>query len=239
MSLDAVKTVLIQTHHPGNIGSASRAMKTMGLSRLCLVNPISFPDAVATQFSAGAADVLEAAEIESELERALKDCHLVVACTARPRGFDLPEISPQDAASLLLQHAELGSVAVLYGPERFGLSNDHLRLARYRVMIPTNPDYPSLNLASAVQVMSYELRKASLSQLPRTDTERVLPSTEDTERFYVHMEETLKQTGFIRKHHPGNTLSKLKQLFNRAEPDVKELQMLRGMLASFQSNDES
>ncbi|CAG0911953.1 unnamed protein product, partial [Cyprideis torosa] len=136
----------------------------MGLSQLCLVNPIEFPHPTATQFAAGAGDILENATVDLALENALQDCHLVVACTARPRGFDLPEISPEEAAAMLLQHASLGPVAVLYGPERFGLSNDHLRLARYRVTIPTNPDYPSLNLAAAVQVMSYELQKAGFGE---------------------------------------------------------------------------
>lgn len=233
MSLSNIQTVLVETFHPGNIGSAARAMKTMGLSQLVLVNPVDFPSQESERLAAGATDVLESARQVDELNAALLDSQLVVACTARPRGFDLPELTPEQAAGLLLENAAIGKVSVLYGPERFGLSNEQFKLARYRVTIPANPDYASLNLASAVQLMSYEIFKANGRETPANDA-RALPSTADMERFYAHLEETLDESGFINQAHPGKIMDKLRQLFMRAQPDMTELNILRGMLASFQ-----
>lgn len=228
-----ILSVLVQTHHPGNIGSAARALKTMGLSELALVRPTDYPHEDATRLAAGAGDVLSQAVISPSLAETLADTRLVVACTARPRGFDLPELDAESAAALLVEQAALGRVAVLYGPERFGLSNEHLKLARYRVTIPANPDYPSLNLAAAVQLMSYEIRKALMARTDRqAPVQRVLPATDEMERFYQHLHQTLSASGFINKAHPGKIMDKLRFLFDRAEPDETELNILRGILAS-------
>ena len=228
-----ILTVLVQTHHPGNIGSAARALKTMGLGELALVNPTDYPHEDAVRLAAGASDVLDDASVSSQLESVLRETRLVVACTARPRGFDLPELDAEAAAKLLVEQSSLGKVAVLYGPERFGLSNEHLKLARYRVTIPANPDYSSLNLAAAVQLMSYEIRKAMLDhEQPDRSVQRVLPSTDEMERFYEHLHTTLYASGFINKAHPGKIMDKLRNLFDRAEPDQSETNILRGILAS-------
>src|SRR5687768_1297518 len=157
------RIVLVGTQHPGNIGSAARALKTMGLSRLVLVAPERFPHAEADALAAGADDVLAAAPIHDCLADALGDCRLVLGCTARSRRVALPEQSPRDAAArLLATAAEGGEVALVFGRERTGLTNDELQLCHGAVHIPANPDYSSLNLAAAVQVLSYELRMALL-----------------------------------------------------------------------------
>lgn len=235
MSADQIRSVLVQTHHPGNIGSSARALKTMGLSAMALVRPTDYPHEDAVRLAAGAADVLAAARVSDSLQAVLADTRLVVACTARPRGFDLPELDAESAAALLVEQSARGPVAVLYGPERFGLSNAHLALARYRVTIPANPDYPSLNLASAVQLMSYEIRKALLDGSSRqAPPARTLPATGEMTRFYEHLHETLYASGFINRAHPGKIMDKLRHLFDRAEPDESELNILRGMLASWQ-----
>ncbi|CAG0911746.1 unnamed protein product, partial [Cyprideis torosa] len=201
----------------------------MGLSQLSLVSPVDFPSEEANRLAAGAQDILQSATVVEHLESLVQDSRLVVACTARPRGFDLPELTPDKAAEVVLHHARSGPVAVLYGPERFGLSNEHLRLARYRVTIPTSPDYPSLNLAAAVQLMSYEIYKAAAGGCSGVEGhERSLPSTRDMELFYEHLHGVLKESGFINQKHPGKIMEKLRRLFARAEPDDTELNILRG-----------
>ncbi|MDO6459368.1 TrmJ/YjtD family RNA methyltransferase [Granulosicoccaceae sp. 1_MG-2023] len=235
MLRDNVLSVLVQTHHPGNIGSAARALKTMGLRRLALVQARDYPHEEATRLAAGAGDVLQAAQLSDSLQVTLADTRLVVACTARPRGFDLPELDAEQAAALLVEQAALGPVAVLYGPERFGLSNEHLRPARYRVTIPADPDYPSLNLAAAVQLISYEIRKAVLAQAGKAPRPaRTLPPTREMEGFYQHLQRAIYDAGFINRAHPGKIMEKLRFLFDRAEPDQSELNILRGILASFE-----
>ena len=145
--LENIRIVLVRTFHPGNIGSAARSMKTMGLSDLYLVEPKNFPSEEAIKMAAGAADVVEGATVVSSLAEAIEDCTVVVASTARPRGYDLPCLSPEQTALKLNQGAKSGPVALIFGPERMGLHNDDIRLAKYRVTIPANPDYSSLNMA--------------------------------------------------------------------------------------------
>jgi len=157
MSLDHVRIVLVRTFHPGNIGSAARSMKTMGLSDLCLVAPKDFPSAEANKMAAGAEDMLETVTVVDNLRSAIADCTTIIASTARPRGYDLPELNPEEAAEMLVEGAKTNPVALIFGPERMGLHNDDIRLAKYRVTIPANPDYSSLNMASAVQTLSYEI----------------------------------------------------------------------------------
>lgn len=234
--LNNIRIVLVKTFHSGNIGSASRAMKTMGLSELYLVNPVDFPsqkdESLKMAMSAG--DVVEKAHIVSTLFEAVQDCTVVVASTARTRGYDLPEVSPEECAKLLNTHAKTNKVALVFGPERMGLSNEDLQLAKYRVTIPTNPDYSSLNIAAAVQTLSYEIFKESnqVSQHSNYETTRILPSIESTELLLNHFENTLKTTGFIIKNHPGEVMQKLRTLLTRAELDESELNILRGVLSS-------
>lgn len=248
--LDNIRIVLVRTYHPGNIGSAARAIKTMGLNDLCLVNPVDFPSDEALKMAAGARDIVNNASLVDNLYDAVNDCSVVVASTARPRGYDLPGLSPENCAKALNIGAKKTKAALIFGPERMGLSNDDLQLAKYRVSIPANPEYSSLNLAAAVQTLSYEIYKAhrainassvlhegDIPQIePVNESKRVreLPTTQDMERFYTHLETTLTDTGFIIKNHPGEIMQKFRTLFGRAQPDVMEMNILRGVLSSIQ-----
>ena len=236
--LENIRIVLVRTYHPGNIGSAIRAMKTMGLSQLFLVEPRDFPSDEANKMASSAEDLLEQAQVVSSLYEAVHDCELVIACTARPRTFDLPVIEPEQAAKQLYKSAERRPVALVFGPERMGLHNDDIQLAHYRVTIPANPDYSSLNLASAVQILCYELRKqiAGISVTTEIidETSRVLPSISQRENFYETLEQVLNDTGFVRQQHPGQLMEKLRRLFSRAEMDEVELNIMRGALAAIQ-----
>jgi len=233
--LDNIRVVLVRTFHSGNIGSAARAMKTMGLSDLCLVSPKDFQTSQGRQealkMAMSADDVVENAHLVDHLYDAVKDCTVVAASTARCRGYDLPELTPEECATKLNQSASGGKVAMLFGPERMGLSNEDLQMAKYRVTIPTNPDYSSLNLAAAVQTLSYEIFK----QTERAEEQgegRTLPTAETLELLYTHMESTLSNTGFIIKNHPGEIMQKLRNVFIRAELDESEVSILRGVFSS-------
>jgi len=236
MNLDHVRIVLVRTFHPGNIGSAARSMKTMGLSDLCLVAPKDFPSDEANKMAAGAEDMLESVTVVDTLQAALHDCTTIIASTARPRGYDLPELTPEEAAQMLVTGAQQKPVALIFGPERMGLHNDDIRLAKYRVTIPANPEYSSLNMAAAVQTLSYEIFKAADSGMqPSAKMQRTLPSSEDIERFYVHLEHVLKDIHFLRPHQ-GETLLRIRHLVNRAEPDVLEMNILRGILTAIEKS---
>ncbi len=240
--LNNIKIVLVRTFHPGNIGSAARAMKTMGITDLCLVNPADFPSEEAPRMARGAADLLENASVVTSVYEAVKDCEIVAASTARQRGYDLPELTPEACASILNQYATKGKVALMFGPERMGLSNDDLQFAKYRVTIPTNPDFSSLNMAAAVQTLCYEIFKGAQSdQVNQTATDNqpvnppiAMPTVEELERFYVHMEHTLTETGFIFKKHPGEVMQRFRNLYAKAELTTAEVSLLRGVMSSFQ-----
>lgn len=236
--LDNIRIVLVRTYHPGNIGSAIRAMKTMGLSQLFLVEPRDYPSEEANKMASSAEDLLEYAQVVGSLYEAVHDCELVVACTARPRTFDLPVLAPEQAAGQLYKSAERRPVALVFGPERMGLHNDDIQLAHYRVTIPANPDYSSLNLASAVQILCYELRKQIvqtevITESPE-DASRLLPTISQRENFYETLEQVLNDSGFVRQQHPGQLMQKVRRLFSRAEMDESELNILRGALAAIQ-----
>ncbi len=235
--LEKIRVVLVRTFHPGNIGSAARAMKTMGLTDLALVNPVDFPSQEAIKMAVSADDVVHNASIYTSLYDAVKDCTLVVASTARSRGYDLPSLSPEESAEILYTTVQQthSQVALVFGPERMGLSNDDLISAKYRVTIPTNPDYSSLNMAAAVQTLAYEVFKQHMSHQPNTEitgNAREYPTMESLESFYLHLEHTLKDTGFIFKNHPGEVMQKFRALFARAQLDKTELNILYGAFAS-------
>ncbi len=233
--LKNIRIVLVRTYHPGNIGSAARAMKTMGLSDLVLVKPLDFPSDEARKMAASADDVLANARVVDSLYDALKDCRVIIASSARQRHYDLPSLNPEQSAQTLLTHALTGKVALVFGPERMGLGNDDLQRATHCVSIPTHPDYSSLNLAAAVQTLCYEIYQQSITATPVDNTrQHDLPSLEERERFYQHLEDTLRDTGFIIKNHPGEIMQKFRHLFGRAQPSVEELNILRGALASVQ-----
>lgn len=213
-------------------------MKTMGLSDLALVAPKDYPSEEALKMAAGASDVLENASVHSSLTDAIKDCTAVIASTARPRGYDLPEVSPTQAAEILFASAKSAPAALIFGPERMGLHNDDIQHAKYRVTIPANPEYSSLNMASAVQTLSYEIYKHALSQSQQTVCARAsvrakksFPSSQEVEFFYDHLESVLKDISFLRPHQ-GETLQRLRHMYGRTELDVIELNILRGILSA-------
>lgn len=233
--LNKVRIVLVNTSDCRNIGSAARAMKTMGLSELVLVDPIEMPNGQAQALAAGATDVLKNAKVFSTLEEAISDCGLVVGTSARSRTLPWPMLEPRSCGEKLIAEASDYPVALVFGRESSGLTNDELQLCHFHVQIPANPEYSSLNLAMAVQTLSYETRMAYLAAEnakfePKDDEE--YPVVEETERMYQHFEDALKSTGFIVPSHPGLVMTKLRRFINRARPDMKELKMWRGILSS-------
>lgn len=232
---ETVRIVLVGTTHPGNIGAAARAMKNMGLGRLVLVNPQSFPHADATSRASGADDVLARAEVCATLDQALAGCGLVMGASARLRRLGVPELDPRQCADRILDEARGTEVAVLFGREHSGLTNEELSRCHYHMHIPTNPDYSSLNLAAAVQVLAYELRMASRagrgSAAPGEPAEPPA-SAEYLEGFYAHLQETLVEIGFLDPNNPRIMLRRLRRLFNRARPTDVEINILRGILSA-------
>lgn len=236
LAAQRIRIVLVGTQHPGNIGSAARAMKTMGLARLFLVAPERPLDGEAFALAAGANDVLDGACIVDGLAEALAGCHRVLGCTARSRRVALPESTPRDAAADLIGAALRGDVALVFGRERTGLTNDELHLCHGAVHIPANPDYSSLNLAAAVQVLAYEIRLAILAgaELDRDRPGDPAASHEQMEGFYAQLAETLDAIDFHKGRAPDSAMRKLRRLFNRASPDEREVRLLRGVLADAQ-----
>ncbi|MBU1438744.1 MAG: tRNA (cytosine(32)/uridine(32)-2'-O)-methyltransferase TrmJ [Gammaproteobacteria bacterium] len=234
--LDQIRIVLVGTSHTGNIGSVARAMKTMGLSQLWLVSPKELPDGQAYALSAGASEVLANAKVVEKLEDAISDCGLIVGASARSRTLSWPMLEPRECGEKAVLEAQKMPVALVFGRENNGLSNEELQLCNFHVCIPANPEYSSLNLAMAVQIVAYEVRVAALASVPQPAEvdETVYPSSEQMERFYLHLEQTLNDTGFIIKQHPGVVMTKLKRLFTRARPEDAELNILRGILTSMQ-----
>lgn len=231
--LNNIRIVLSHPSHPGNIGAVARAMKTMGLERLYLVNPKAFPDPVADARAAGAADVLENARVCATLDEALAGTVLAVAVTARRRDLSHEMLSAHQAAVRMVELAPQGEVALLFGTEMSGLSNGELDKCQMLATIPANPEFTSLNLASAVQILVYELRMAFLGTT-ETPAAKALEaaSFEDVERFYRHLEQTMVGTGFLDPACPGRLMQRLRRLFARARPEKEEISILRGILTS-------
>ncbi|ABU75996.1 tRNA (cytosine(32)/uridine(32)-2'-O)-methyltransferase TrmJ [Cronobacter sakazakii] len=239
--LQNIRIVLVETSHTGNMGSVARAMKTMGLTNLWLVNPLVKPDSQAIALAAGASDVIGNASIVDTLDEALAGCSLVVGTSARSRTLPWPMLDPRECGLKSVSEATHAPVAIVFGRERVGLTNDELQKCHYHVAIAANPEYSSLNLAMAVQVIAYEVRMAWLAsqdaQTPAPGEEETpYPLVDDLERFYGHLEQVLLSTGFIRPNHPGQVMNKLRRLFTRARPESQELNILRGMLASIESS---
>ncbi|MCE9661990.1 RNA methyltransferase [Halomonas sp. M5N1S17] len=234
-----IRVVLVQTYHPGNIGASARAMKTMGLTDLVLVNPRCFPDTEASRLAAGAEDVIDSARVVTSLKEAVSDCVQVVGASARLRSLPLPHFDePEAMARELVSHAASDPVALVFGRERFGLTNDEIRCCSHQVSIPANPDYGILNLAQAVQVLAYETLKAwrqrpeSQYRQPRPAEERQ-PTREQLEHFHEHLGRVMRQSGFLTQPH-ARTETQLQALFARAQPSRKELSLLRGLLRSLE-----
>jgi len=227
-TLDNVRVILSNTSHPGNIGAAARAMKTMGLSRLYLINPRHFPDVQATAMAASADDVLAKAVVCSSLEEALQGVVFVVGMSARVRDISQEVLAPREAMPLVAQQTQ-HPVALLFGAETSGLTNDELARCQLMVRIPVNPEYTSLNLASAVQLIAYELRLAA-GQGECGAPEIVPASAEHVEGYFKQLEETLTEIEFLHGQHSTKLMHKLRRLYARARLELEEVNILRGIL---------
>ena len=231
--LHNVRVVLSHTTHPGNIGAAARAMKTMGLHHLYLVNPRHFPDPQADTMSAGADDLLRNAVVCGSIDEALQGCVFVAAMTARLRDISHEVLTPREAMPLLAQNAAQQQVALLFGTEMAGLTNEEMGKSNLLVRIPANPQFSSLNLASAVQVACYELSVAM--EYAGLNLQRVVVEPakhEEVERFYVHLEQVLRQIGFFNSKHPNKLMQKLRRLYARVGLEQEEVNILRGILSA-------
>lgn len=227
--LDNVRVVLVGTSHSGNIGSAARAMKTMGLSQLVLVQPDTEVDGKSVALAAGAADVLANIQIFDTLEEAIAPCELVVGTSARSRTLDWPLINAKQAGEMIVKEST-GQVAIVFGRERTGLTNEELQHCHYHVNVATNPEYSSLNLAMAVQILCYEVRMAYLGN--PTPEARHYPDNQEMENFYGHLDEALNEIGFIVPKHPGKVMEKMRRMFNRIRMEQNELNTMRGILSA-------
>ncbi|MFQ5659754.1 MAG: RNA methyltransferase [Gammaproteobacteria bacterium] len=233
-----IRIILVATTHPGNIGATARAMKTMGVEQLALVAPKVFPGAEATARAAGADDILVSASVYDSLQDAVTDCKLVLAASARIRSVSWPILNPEQAVEQIIQHARQGEkVAVVFGRESSGLSNDELELCNAMIRIPANPGFSSLNLASAVQIICYELRRTLLNSeinIEKTDVSAPLASSEQMRQLYEHLQQCITDMGYYDPAKPRLLMRRLKRLLNRAQLDINEYNIIRGILAASQ-----
>jgi len=237
MSLSNIRIVLIQTSHPGNIGAAARAMKTMGLSDLCLVNPARFPDTQAEAMASGADDLLQKACVVESLSEAIADCQIIIGTSARSQRTLRWIISePRSCGKTAFEHSAKGKVAIVFGRERTGLTNEELELCHQLVHIPSNPDYSSLNVASAVQILSYECRVASLesnSMQAESSLDEEIVSAKDMEGYYAQLEKLMIETDFLNPDNPRYLMRRMRRMYGRIQVTKSELNLLRGSLSAF------
>lgn len=239
--LAKVRIVLVGTTHPGNIGAVARAMKNMCLTQLYLVQPKLFPCAEATARASGADDLLAAAKVCETLDEAVEGCRLVVGASARLRTVEWPQLVPRECAEQMVAEAEQGEVALVFGRESSGLSNAELDRCQYLVHIPANEEYSSLNLSMAVQVLAYELHVSALSAeaKPQDKPQPDVASADAMEGFFMHLEQALVDIGFSDPRQSNKLQRRLRRLFNRARPDLDELNLLRGILSAAQNSTSS
>lgn len=239
--LNNIRIVLVGTTHSGNIGSAARAMKVMGLSHMILVSPECSVDGKAIALAAGASDIANNARVVNSLDEAISDCGLVIGSSARSRTLDWPMLEPRNTGVKAIEEARNYPVALVFGRERTGLTNEELQQCHFHVAIPANPEYSSLNLAMAVQTISYEIRVAWLdSQSYQGETkDNDYPLNSELELFYQHLEKVMTKTHFINQAHPGQVMNKMRRMFNRARPEMQELRILRGILSSVEKTIEN
>ena len=237
--LSAIRIVLVEPSHPGNIGAVARAMKNMALTDLVLVRPKAYPHAEATARASGADDLLQRARVVDTVTDAVADCGFVAATTSRPRDHNFRALDLHEAAARIFEKSAAGSVAVLFGAERTGLTNEELALAHLLIRIPANPEYPSLNLSMAVQLLTYELFRAAGSPAgSRPLSEPAVPPANgaDMERFYAHLAEVMAEIDFRDRTQGGTQLStRIRRLFQRCEMDQNEVNILRGILTAVQN----
>ena len=243
MDLSNIRIVLVNTSHPGNIGAAARAMKNMGLENLFLVAPRDFPSGVAIGRASSALNVLEGAVVTETLAEAVADCSLVIGTSARSRRIPWPMVNPQECAEKLTTEMQSNKVALVFGREDRGLSNEELQLCHYHVQIPTNEEYSSLNLAAAVMVLSYEIRKAFLALAednnreakPRTDEDgwdRKIATVAELDSFLGHLERLMVRLDFHDPENPRHLMPRLRRLYSRIRPDKMEINILHGILTA-------
>ena len=238
--LDNIRVVLVNTSHPGNIGGAARAMKNMGLSRLVLVDPRDFPSPEAEARASGASDVLENAQVVATLEEALVGCTVVLGTSARDRSLPWPLVDPRECGQKVIDEAGQGKqIALVFGREHAGLTNDELQRCHFHVHIPSNPDFSSLNLAAAVQVLGYEVRMAWLAgnrppAAAAADKTEEFATSDEMERFYGHLQDTLVDIAFLDPEKPRHLMARLRRLFGRSAVNKSEMSILRGILTETQ-----
>ena len=236
--LAAIRIVLVEPSHPGNIGAVARAMKNMALSELVLVRPKAFPHPEATARASGASDLLARVRVVETVVDAVAECGFVAATTSRPRDQNFRALDLHEAALNIFHKSELTPAAVLFGAERTGLTNEELALAHLLIRIPANPEYPSLNLAMAVQLVCYELFRAAgspASERPLSESPVPLAPGADMERFYVHLQQVMDEVEFKDRTTGGTQLmTRVRRLFQRCEMDQNEVNILRGILTSVQ-----
>ncbi|MCW8443881.1 tRNA (cytosine(32)/uridine(32)-2'-O)-methyltransferase TrmJ [Fluoribacter gormanii] len=239
MKLSSIRIILVATSHPGNIGSTARAMKTMGLNSLYLVKPKSFPDYKAKEMAAGADDLLEGAVVVETLDEALIGCQLILGTSARPRGLSLPGLLPASCADLISKQAEDTQIAIVFGREHAGLTNEELLKCHYHIHIPSNPEYSSLNLAQAVQIVAYELRMKLLA--PKAEValrQDEYATADEIEQFYEHLRDVFIEIQFLKASNPRRLMQRVRRLFNRVNLEKMEVNLLRGMLSQVQKSLE-
>jgi TrmH family RNA methyltransferase len=241
--LSAIRIVLVEPSHPGNIGAVARAMKNMALQELVLVRPKAYPHAEATARASGAVDLLDRARVAGTVAEAVADCGFVAATTSRPRDHNFNALDLHEAAQRIFTMSARGPAAVLFGAERTGLTNEELALAHLLIRIPANPEYPSLNLAMAVQLACYELFRAAGSPAddrPLSESAVPLAPGADMERFYAHLQEVMDEVDFRDRTQGGTQLmTRIRRLFQRCEMDQNEANILRGFLTSVQGKRRS
>lgn len=230
----AIRIVLVGTTHPGNIGAVARAVKNMGLADLALVRPRYFPHDEATARASGADDVLQSAAVHDSLADAIADCVYTIGASARPRTINWPTLDARDAAARIVAESGQGNVAVVFGPEKTGLENADLDLCDALLSIPANPDFSSLNLAMAVQVVTYEIRAAGTLKQPQYVADAPLATSDELEHFYAHLERVLTDVGFLDPDNPRHLMRRLRRLYIRARPDQNEVNILRGFLSAIE-----
>src|ERR1700733_15213488 len=227
-----VRIVLIDPSHPGNIGSVARALKNMALSDLVLVRPRSFPHAESTALAAGADDILAGARVVESVEQAVADCAFVAGTTSRPRSYYWEFTTPREVAVAIAGLGTENRAALLFGSERYGLGTEDLNHCNVLVRIPANPAYCSLNLAMSVQLLAYELFMAREQPQPHVQLEQPLAPAGDVEHFYAHLHQVLNEIDF--EDRTGHLMERLRRLFNRAQLDRNELNIMRGILSAVQ-----
>lgn len=230
-----IRIVLLNTSHPGNIGAVARAMKVMCLDNLYLVEPRSFPCAEATARASGADDVLANATVCASMEEALTGCRWVIGTSARSRSVAWPLLTPRECAEKLTVESVQGDVALVFGRENAGMTNEELERCHQLVNIPSNPDYSSLNIAAAVQVLAYELM-VTTADFVKIEEVRDLSTADEMASFFSHLERTLVDLKFLDATHPRKLMRRLHRFFNRAQPDKTEMNILRGVLSAAQGS---